>query len=61
MKKLIALMLLPTAVAAGCCWTLISSNYDYSLRKWVCVYQSTQGTIVREFQETMCSLSPQYH
>lgn len=59
--KLIALLLLPTAVAASCCWTLLSSNYDVSMNKWVCVYKSSSGTIVREFQSTICSINPQEH
>lgn len=59
--KLFLALLLPTAVAAGCCWTLISSNYDVSMNKWVCVYRSTSGTVVREFQNNMCSIIPQEH
>jgi hypothetical protein len=61
MKRLFALLLLPTAVLASCCWTLISSNYDIALQKWVCVYQSSSGTLVREFQNGVCSITPQYH
>jgi hypothetical protein len=61
MKRLILLWLVPSVVAASCCWTLISSNYDVSMRKWVCIYQSSSGTLVREFQDSICTINPQFH
>lgn len=61
MKRIFALLMIPTAVAASCCWTLLSSEYDMSMQKWVCIYKSSSGTIVREFQNSICSINPQYH
>jgi hypothetical protein len=59
--KPLALLFLPLAVAASCCWTLLSSDYDLSMRKWVCIYKSSSGTIVREFHDSICSINPKYH